>query len=147
MDIRRATEEDLEEVQRVVAAAYEPWVAVVGVRPMPMDSDYAASVGDGRTLVAEVEGRVAAVLVLEEHDDHLLLENVAVDPAAQGHGLGGRLLAHAEEVARDRGTPEVRLYTHVLMASNIAWYERHGYVETSRDGTLPRRRVWLSKRL
>ena len=147
MDIRQATDVDVDEVRRVVSAAYEPWVAVVGVRPMPMDADYAASVDEGKTLVAEDDGRVAAVLVLEDHDDHLLLENVAVDPAAQGRGLGGRLLAHAEELARGRGAQEVRLYTHVLMASNIAWYERHGYVETGRDGTLPRRRVWLSKRL
>jgi ribosomal protein S18 acetylase RimI-like enzyme len=106
-----------------------------------------AAVDAGKVLVVEGQGGLAAVLVLEEHDDHLLLENVAVDPAAQGHGLGGRLLVHVEEVARGRGAQEVRLYTHVLMASNIAWYERHGYVETGRDGTMPRRRVWLSKRL
>ena len=146
-DIRQATSEDVHEVERVVAAAYEPWIAVLGGRPIPMDADYAALVDEGTVSLVETEGAIAAVLVLEHHDDHLLLENVAVDPGAQGRGLGSHLLAHVEEEARARALPEVRLYTNVLMASNIAWYERHGFVWTSEDGTPPRRRVWLTKRL
>ena len=147
VDMRPATYGDLHEVERVVAAAYERWIPVLGGRPIPMDADYATLVADGKVLVVAAAGALAAVLVLEQHDDHLLLENVAVDPAAQGSGLGSRLLAHVEDEARARALPEVRLYTNVLMASNIAWYERHGFVRTSEDGTPPRRRVWLTKRL
>jgi len=145
VDIRQATSADLDEVRRVVEAAYTPWIDVIGIRPMPMDEDSAALVGAGKVQVVEAEGAVAAVLIVERDADHLLIENLAVDPAVQGRGLGARLLGLVEDEARAQGLPEVRLYTHVLMASNIAWYENHGFVETSRDGTLPRRRVWRSK--
>ena len=147
VDLRQATSDDVAEVERVVAAAYEPWIPVIGGRPMPMDADYAGLVAEGKVLVVGEQGALAAVLVLEPGPDHLLLENVAVDPAAQGHRLGSRLLAHVEDDARARALPEVRLYTNVLMTSNIAWYERHGFVRTSEDGVPPRRRVWLTKRL
>jgi N-acetylglutamate synthase-like GNAT family acetyltransferase len=145
VDIRQATNDDLDEVRRVVEAAYTPWIEVVGIRPLPMDADYGSLVAAGKTWVVEHEDALAAVLVLEPGADHLLLENVAVDPAAQGRGLGSRLLGHVEDEARARSLPEVRLYTHVLMASNIAWYERHGFVRAGEDGVLPRRRVWLRK--
>jgi N-acetylglutamate synthase-like GNAT family acetyltransferase len=147
VDIRPATSEDVAEVERVVAAAYEPWIPVIGGRPLPMEADYAGLVAAGKVLVVEGQGALTAVLVLETGSDHLLLENVAVDPAAQGGRLGSQLLAHTEGEARARGLPEVRLYTNVLMASNIAWYERRGFVRTSEDGTPTRRRVWLTKRL
>ena len=147
VDIRPATSEDVAEVERVVAAAYEPWIPVIGGRPLPMEADYAGLVAAGKVSVVDGQGALAAVLVLEPGPDHLLLENVAVDPAAQGRSLGSRLLAHTEDEARASGLPEVRLYTNVLMASNIAWYERHGFVRTSEDGTPTRRRVWLTKRL
>jgi ribosomal protein S18 acetylase RimI-like enzyme len=147
MDIRQATSEDVAEVERVVEAAYEPWIPVVGGRPLPMEADYAGLVAAGKVLVVGGQARLAAVLVLEPGPDHLLLENVAVDPAAQGRRLGSQLLARAVDEARARGLPEVRLYTNVLMTSNIAWYERHGFVRTGEDGSPARRRVWLSRRL
>jgi ribosomal protein S18 acetylase RimI-like enzyme len=59
--------------------------------------------------------------------DHLLIVNVAVDPAYRGQGLGSRLLAHAEAVARELHLETLRLYTNGLMAENIALYQRRGY--------------------
>ncbi|WP_442061956.1 GNAT family N-acetyltransferase, partial [Rhizobium johnstonii] len=43
---------------------------------------------------------------------HLLIENVAVDPAHHGQGLGSALLRHAERIAERAGVREVRLYTN-----------------------------------
>ena len=64
---------------------------------------------------------------------HLLIENIAVRPDAQGRGLGGRLVAHAEDVARSLGLRDVRLYTNARFESNIAFYARRGFEETRRD--------------
>jgi len=80
------------------------------------------------------------LLVLEPAEDHLLLENVAVAPQAQGLGVGGRLLRLAEEQALARGLREVRLYTNEAMTENLAYYLRRGYSETHRatqDGFRP----------
>jgi GNAT superfamily N-acetyltransferase len=70
---------------------------------------------------------------------------VAVLPSAQGRGTGARLLALAEEHARDLGLGEVRLYTNEAMTENIAYYARHGYAETHRQEHGGFRRVFFRK--
>ena len=59
--------------------------------------------------------------------DELLIVNVAIEPGHQGHGLGTRLMRHAETLAAEAGLRATRLYTNKLMAENIALYERLGY--------------------
>src|SRR6202000_2380728 len=70
--------------------------------------------------------------------DHLLVVNVAVAPGRQGAGLGRRLLAHAESLARDLGLTRMRLYTNGRFERNISIYRRLGYAvdreETSERG-------------
>jgi hypothetical protein len=50
-------------------------------------------------------------------------------PAAQGQGIGARLLALAEDHARALDVPEIRLFTNAAMTENLAYYWRHGYTE------------------
>ena len=70
-----------------------------------------------------------------------------MDPVFQRRGFGRILLAHAEDVARSAGLGTVRLYTHRLMATNIALYERQGYAVTTRDTHEGRPVVHLAKAL
>jgi N-acetylglutamate synthase-like GNAT family acetyltransferase len=123
------------------------YVERIGRRPAPMDADYAALIGAGRVTVAERDGRVTGILVLVPEEDHLLVENVAVDPAAQGSGLGRRLMAHAEEHARILGLAELRLYTNEKMVENLAWYPRLSYTETERRVDSGFARVFFVKTL
>jgi ribosomal protein S18 acetylase RimI-like enzyme len=145
--LRDATPADREPIERLVEAAYGGYVELIGRRPAPMDADYAALIAAGLVTVAERDGTVAGVLVLEPMPGHLLVENVAVDPAAQGTGLGRRLMAHAEDEARALGLPELRLYTNELMAANVAWYPRLGYRETGRRAESGFARVFFTKRV
>jgi ribosomal protein S18 acetylase RimI-like enzyme len=110
-----------------------------------MDDDYAARVGDGRVWVADAGGEVAGLIVLIPHDDHLLVENVAVEPARQGQGIGRALLDFAERRAAELGIPELRLYTHVKMTENQALYVRLGYREVERRTENGFERVFMSK--
>ncbi len=143
--LRRATDADLPAIEALVARAYGHYMARLGRAPGPMVDDYAARIAEGVVSVLEEEGRVVALLVLLPAEDHLLLDNVAVDPAAQGRGHGRRLIAAAESEARRRGLSELRLYTHELMTENIALYERHGFVETHRGEQAGFRRVFMRK--
>jgi len=145
--VRRAAASDVPAIAAVAQAAYSPYVASIGVRPGPMDAGYGAVVADADVRVAEVDGVVVAFVVLVPHADHLLLENVAVHPDAQGRGIGSSLLRLVEDEATARQLPEVRLYTHRLMAENIARYQRRGYVETHREPQDGFDRVFLTKRL
>jgi GNAT superfamily N-acetyltransferase len=139
--------EDGEGATRVVRAAFEAYVPRMGIEPWPMRLDYGEVIGRGGTWVAEDDGEPVGVLVLEPYDDHLLLDVIAVAPSHQGSGVGSRLLALADDEATRLGLGEVRLYTNVLMTENLAYYARHGYVETHRDEVNGFHRVFFTKRL
>ncbi|GAA0599420.1 GNAT family N-acetyltransferase [Craurococcus roseus] len=147
MTIRRARAEEAPLLRALVERAYAPWVPVVGRRPMPMDDNYEARVAAGEAWVLEETGEVRGVLVLVERADHLLLDNVAVEPARQGRGGGRMLLDFAEAEARRRGLPEIRLYTNEKMERNITLYAARGYAETMRQEGAGFRRVFMAKRV
>jgi ribosomal protein S18 acetylase RimI-like enzyme len=144
MRIRPADAADLPAVQRIVAAAYTKYIARIGKPPGPMLDDYAALIRGHNVWVIGQPIRGAIVLLAE--DDHLLLDNVAVDPAAQGQGVGRALIAFAEAEARRRGYAELRLYTHETMTENIALYSRTGWTETGRAEQNGFARVFFRKR-
>jgi ribosomal protein S18 acetylase RimI-like enzyme len=149
MGIRLAEPGDRTTVEAIVQAAYEPWVEVIGARPLPMGADYGALIGDRRVHVLE-NGEIDGLIVLQPLDGALLVENVAVRPDRQGRGLGRRLLAFAEFHARSLRLPAVRLYTNEKMTSNIGLYESLGYRETVREalgGTSELQVVHLRKEL
>ncbi len=145
--IRPARTGEAGAVAALVQRAYAPWVPLLGRRPAPMDDDYAARCAAGQAFVLEQDGALAAILVLEDAADHLWLDNIAVDPALKGRGLGRTLLAFAEEEARRRGYEEVRLLTNQKMLSNIALYARLGYIETDRRVEEGFARVYMVKRI
>ncbi len=130
MRIRPADATDLATVERIVRDAYTKYIARIGKPPGPMLDDYAALIRAHQVWVAGEPPTGLIVLIPEA--DHLLLDNIAVDPTAQGTGLGRRLLDFADAEARRRGYTELRLYTHQMMTENIALYSRIGWTETGR---------------
>jgi GNAT superfamily N-acetyltransferase len=130
--IRCAGLGDVDAIRAIAAAAYQKYVLRIGRAPAPMTADYAQAVRDGQAWAAIEDGQIVGFAVLIARPSYLLLENVAVLPAAQGRGIGARLLALAEEHARGLGLGEIRLYTNEAMTENLAYYPRHGYAETHR---------------
>ncbi len=130
MRIRPADAGDLASVERIVRDAYTKYIARIGKPPGPMLDDYAVLIRAHQVWVAGEP--VAGLIVLIPEADHLLLDNIAVDPSAQGTGLGRILMDFADTEARRRGYSELRLYTHEMMTENIALYSRIGWTETGR---------------
>jgi ribosomal protein S18 acetylase RimI-like enzyme len=145
--IRPATAADVGAITQIVEDAYRHYVPRMGRTPAPMLDNYATRVSDGVVWVVEERNMVRGVAVLLPKPDHLLLENIAVDPACQGTGLGRRLLVFAEAEARRQGYPEIRLYTHETMTENQRLYAKIGYEETGRGAEAGYDRVFLHKRL
>lgn len=145
--LRHATPADLPAISAIVDAAYSPYVPRIGRKPGPMTDDYTALIAQGVVQVLEDRGEVCGLLVLIAQPDALLLDNIAIAPAAQGRGFGRRLLVAAETAARAAGLPVIRLYTNVAMTENIAIYTRHGYAETGRRVENGLHRVYMEKRL
>jgi len=143
--IRPASSADWPAVERIVRAAYTKYVARIGKPPGPMNDDYAARIAQQAVWLLIASGEIAGILVLLEEDDHLLLDNVAVDPRHQGSGIGRALIDFAEQEARRRGHAEIRLYTHQAMHENIVLYPRLGYEETGRGEQAGFQRVFFRK--
>ena len=142
---RPARYTDLPRVAAIVHAAYTPYIALMGQPPGPMLDDYAQRLAAGQLWVTETQGTVIGVLVLETGRDALLIDNIAIDPAAHGTGLGSLCLAFAESEARQRGLPALRLYTNALMTENVAYYSRRGFVETHRAIEHGYDRIYMAK--
>ncbi|HEX4027847.1 MAG TPA: GNAT family N-acetyltransferase [Rhizomicrobium sp.] len=145
--IRLASMHDLAFVEAIVREAYARYVPRIGRAPAPMGDDYAARIAETRVHVLESGGIIQGLIVLLPQKDALLLDNVAVDPACQGSGLGRRLLAFAEQAARAAGHGVIRLHTNEAMTENIALYTRLGYAETHRGEEKGLRRVYMEKQI
>jgi ribosomal protein S18 acetylase RimI-like enzyme len=143
--IRRATVDDLPAIKAIIDAAYARYLPRMDKPPAPMFRDYRPSVEAGTTWVTG--SPVTAVLTLYPRDDHLYVENIAVDPSAQGRGLGRALMEFAEQEAARRGLGRMVLMTHEVMTENQAIYARLGYVETERRAEDGYRRIYLEKLL
>ena len=147
MNIRPASSSDLPAMKQIVADAYHKYVKTIGKCPGPMLDDYTAHIRGHAAWVAECDGEVAGLIVLLPAEDHLLLDNVAVDPARHGRGLGRALMSFAEQEALRRGYTELRLYTHEKMTENIVMYPALGWHETGRGEQAGYQRVFFRKQV
>lgn len=142
MPIRPANADDLPTIERIVAAAYSKYILRIGKPPGPMLDDYAAHI---RAHTIWITDDNSGIIVLLPEPDHLLLENIAVDPAHHGKGIGRALMEFADAEASRRAYPEIRLYTHETMTENIALYHRTGWEETGRSTQDGYNRVFFRK--
>ena len=149
MDIRTrsAVAADVPVLRAVVAAAYGRYRGRMDREPAPLSADWASIVAAGRCTVAVAGGEVLGLVVVRVGPGHLLVENLAVTPAAQGRGVGSLLLAGAEREAVTLGLAEVRLYTNAAMTENLTFYPARGYAETGRRIEEGFARVFFGKRL
>lgn len=135
--LRRAAAADAAAVRTLTRAAYAKWVPLIGREPKPMQADYDHAVVAHRVDLGLLNGEIAGLIETIDQPDHLLIENVAVAPAFQGRGLGRRLMAHAEQLARQLGHAEIRLYTNARFTENVALYQRLGYrIDRQEEGPL-----------
>lgn len=143
--IRRARPEDTNAIQRVAEAAYHPFVVILGKKPAPMVADFGAHIERDWVIVFEREAVVSGYAVLVISERRVLLDNIAVDPALQGSGIGSALIKQTERHAATLGYEALDLYTNVVMTANIQWYEKLGFIETKRADEAGFRRVYMRK--
>jgi ribosomal protein S18 acetylase RimI-like enzyme len=147
LNLRRAGPADAPLIAAITQAAYAKWLPILGRAPKPMTADYTVAVRDHLIDLLELGGRPVGLIELIPAEDHLLIENLAVDPAYQGRRLGQHLLTHAEQLTRSHGLSELRLYTNKLFTVNIEFYLARGFRVTGeepfRGGTV----VHMSKAL
>lgn len=145
--LRVANLNDLTAIEALVEAAYGPYRKAIGVEPGPLQDDYTDAITKNRVQVLIRGPDIISLLILIPKSDALLIDNVAIDPAWQGQGLGRYLMSVAEAVGRAGCHPCLRLYTHEKMAANIALYGHLGFEETARIRERGLNRVYIEKPL
>lgn len=78
----------------------------------------------GRVQVAELSGRVIAVLATCRDQAASWIDQLYVLPGYEGRGVGAQLLQLAHTVLE----PPIRLYTFQANVRARRFYERHGYI-------------------
>ena len=141
--MRQATAADLGPIHDIVQAAYAKYLTRMELPPPPMLRDYTEPTEAGAVWVTG--NPVTGVISLIPAGDSLLIENIAVHPAAQGTGLGGRLMQFAEQQTAQRRIRRLTLYTHEVMTENQAIYAHLGYREVSRRTEDGYRRIFMEK--
>jgi GNAT superfamily N-acetyltransferase len=93
----------------------------------------------GEIAVAEANARIIGMVALsrDAEAESLTVDLLAVDPSAQGCGVGRLLLSHSESLARAGGARTLRLHTVAKYERLIRLYERAGY-EVTHYGPRPK---------
>jgi ribosomal protein S18 acetylase RimI-like enzyme len=127
--IRPATEADAPVIADIQARTWR-WAYGDFIDPedMPVAQERAPMwrerIAVGGVRVFDQDGTVVGYSAIEEDE----LKSLYVDPAAQGAGVGSRLLADAQERIRAAGHERAWLYVYAQNAHGCAFYERHGWV-------------------
>ncbi|MBI2331467.1 MAG: GNAT family N-acetyltransferase [Chloroflexi bacterium] len=145
--LRPAIVADAPAVQACVRKAFSHYIERIGMKPAPMEMDYAHEIREHQVFVVEDAGQVVGSLVLGITDEGFLLDVIAVDPSWWGKGVGHIMLEHAETEAKRQGFDSIYLFTHEKMTENQALYKKIGYAEYDRRLEDGRRRVYMRKSL
>lgn len=129
--IRPPNADEIGRLQEIEVAAGRSFIDV-GLPEVASDEPLPAATLDafrlaGRAWVVDVDGTVAAYVVVDVIDGHAHIEQVSTDPAFRGERLGRRLLDHVAGWARERGDREVTLTTFRDVPWNAPYYEACGY--------------------
>jgi predicted N-acetyltransferase YhbS len=133
MEIRIAEEKDLDGLMRLINQAFAvERFFINGDRLTPLSiREY---FGNGQFLLAEEDGALAAAVYVEMRGDRSYLGLLSVDPTRQKAGLGRRMVAAAEEFAREMGSHAMDMTVVNLRLELPPYYEKLGYAVV---GTAP----------
>lgn len=79
---------------------------------------------------------IGSVLLIEK-EHQLYLGMLTVSPELQNSGIGKKLLAEGEKHAKTLGLSSIIMTVVSVRAELIAWYKRHGYVDTGAREPFP----------
>lgn len=125
--IRRMTHADLEQVIAIDQVSFSlPWPQ--RSFQFELDENFVS-----RCWVAEVDGRIAAMMVGWMMMDEMHIATIATHPEFRGRGIGKKILVHALCWARDReGLVRAFLEVREGNAAAMKMYRSLGFVEDGR---------------
>jgi ribosomal protein S18 acetylase RimI-like enzyme len=145
--IRPAGPKDVKALHALIESAYRGdsarrgWTHeadLLGGQRTDVESLAALLAMPGQTvLLAETDQGLAGCVNVADLAGRAYLGMLSVDPARQASGLGRRLIAEAEALARLQGATVMEMTVISRRVELIAWYERRGYHLTGRRAPFP----------
>jgi len=81
--------------------------------------------------------QIIGSVLLVEKEHQLYVGMLTVSPELQNSGIGKKMLAEAENHAKSLGLFTLSMTVVSVRAELIAWYKRHGYVDTGKREPFP----------
>nr|WP_223297596.1 GNAT family N-acetyltransferase [Catenulispora acidiphila] len=146
--IREATIADVPRIVPLIESAYRGdssrggWTTEAdlldGQRTDEADVTAAVTDAGSRMILAEDGDDLLACCLVQHRGTYAYFGMFAVSPTSQGTGLGKRVLAVAEDLARDDlGLTTMHMTVIRQRADLIAWYVRRGYKQTGEMRPFP----------
>jgi GNAT superfamily N-acetyltransferase len=132
--IRRCRNDERDAMLAIVNAAAEAYRGVIPAdrwhEPYMSRAELDAEIAAGVEFHGyEEDGELLGVMGIQPVRDVFLIRHAYVSPAAQGKGIGGRLLEHVA------GEQQLLVGTWAAAEWAIRFYRRHGFVDVGPDET------------
>ena len=88
--------------------------------------------------------QIIGSVLLVEKEHQLYLGMLTVSPELQNSGIGKKLLAEAENHAKALGLSSIIMTVISVREELIAWYKRHGYVDTGEREAFPESEIHVT---
>lgn len=138
--ITKATLEDVSPLNTLINSAYrgesskKGWTTeanlLEGSRTTEMELNQILQDSKNTVLKFTENQQIVACVLLTQKENQLYLGMLTVSPELQNSGIGKKLLAQAEIHATILGLPKIVMTVISIRAELIAWYKRHGYMDT-----------------
>lgn len=102
---------------------------------------------NGYFIVAELHGDGVGCGALKCHAEYGEVKRMWVAPSARGLGIGKRILARLEDIARQQKLNVLRLETNKALVEARAFYKNAGYREVPPFNSEPYAHHWFEKSL
>ena len=148
MKIERASTADIDRLHRLVESAYRGETSKAGwtteadlLGGQRTDTEELAEIladPDQYMLVMrEDEALIGSILITDKAEGRAYFGMLTIDPQRQASGLGKTLLSAGENAARAFGASVMECQVIRQREELIAWYARHGYVDTGDTRPFP----------
>ena len=123
MEIRKATPNDLIEIEACVKESFEEYIPLIRKKPAPMLKNYKEI----------IEKNISGVVVIfDTIENYMWLDTLSVFKKYQGQGIGKQLIIFTEDFIREKKKVECRLRTNIKFENTVAIYRHLNYIEYQR---------------
>lgn len=138
VEVRTATADEARAVHEILLESFEPFKAqyteeaynITIMTPVHIKERIQDDVYD--VLVAYLSGRLVGTVTLQYRVDDVYVCSMGVRPAAQGKGVGKKLLEAIEERARQKGCKTISLECFEPLKRAISIYEKSRFQITGK---------------